>query len=64
MYYLWETGTIKRTIQWIYNLDNLPTENEVKNYFKKWEGKETIVTVYLWEAIKLNLTKEDFNKLM
>lgn len=57
-------GTIKRTIKWMYNLSELPNDKEIKNYFKKWEGYETIVSTFLWKSIELDLLKHNFNDLM
>lgn len=56
-------GTIRRSIQWMYNLEHLPREQEVMNYFKKWESYETIVSLYFWKSISLGLQKIPFNDL-
>lgn len=51
-------GTIKRTIQWMYNLEKIPSSKEISVLFekKKWGQSATIVSFYLWEAIACNLT--------
>ena len=51
-------GTIKRTIQWMYNLEKIPSSKEIGVLFekKKWVQSATIVSFYLWEAIARNLT--------
>ncbi len=56
-------GTLKRGIKWMYELKELPTDEEIKVYFKKWLDKETVITFYLWEAVKMNLLKEKFNNI-
>lgn len=56
-------GTLKRGIKWMYELKELPTDEEIKVYFKKWPDKETVITFYLWEAVKMNLLKENFNNI-
>ncbi len=57
-------GTIKRTIQWMYSLENLPTEIELDNYFKNWKNYATIVSTFLWKSIELDLTKESFDEII
>ncbi|MBQ6495008.1 MAG: DNA-3-methyladenine glycosylase 2 family protein [Bacilli bacterium] len=57
-------GTIRRTIQWMYSLDNLPTEIELDNYFKNWKNYATIVSTFLWKSIELGLTKEPFDEII
>lgn len=56
-------GTIKRTIKWMYNLADLPNQKEVKMYFEKWVGYETIVSTFLWKAIELDLVKTNFSDI-
>lgn len=56
-------GTIKRTIQWMYNLEDLPSESELDIIFKNWKEYSTIVSVFLWKTIELGLTKTPFEKL-
>ena len=53
-------GTIKRSIQWMYNLNSLPTPGEVVKYFQKWKGYETIVTAFFWKSIELNFQRNAF----
>ncbi len=57
-------GTIKRTIKWMYNLTDLPNQKEVKMYFEKWVGYETIVSTFLWKAIELDLVKTKFSDII
>ena len=57
-------GTIRRTIQWMYGLENLPTEIELDNYFKNWKNYATIVSTFLWKSIELGLTKEPFDEII
>lgn len=56
-------STIKRTIKWMYNLTDLPNQKEVKMYFEKWAGYETIVSTFLWKAIELDLVKTKFSDI-
>ena len=56
-------GTIKRTLKWMYNLTDLPNQKEVKIYFEKWAGYETIVSTFLWKAIELDLVKTKFSDI-
>ena len=55
-------GTIRRTIKWMYNLENLPTSNELEQYFRQWIELATIVSFYLWKAIELGLLKTTFDE--
>lgn len=57
-------GTIRRTIQWMYSLENLPTEIELDNYFENWKNYATIVSIFLWKSIELGLTKEHFDEII
>lgn len=57
-------GTIKRTIKWMYNLSELPTSQDIKIYFEKWKGYETIVSTFLWKSIELDLVKNEFSKII
>lgn len=57
-------GTIKRTIKWMYNLPVLPTNQDIKQIFEKWNGYETIVSTFLWKCIELNLIQNEFSKIM
>lgn len=54
-------GTIKRTIQWMYGLSELPNSKMLTERFSAWEEYATIVSVYLWESIALGLTKKAFS---
>ena len=56
-------GTIKRTVKWLYNINEIPDDKLIQKIFEKWEGYETIVSTYLWKAIELNLTHTNFNDL-
>lgn len=55
--------TVKRAIQWMYNLDQLPNDKQLVEFFSLWQGKETIVATFLWESITLNLTDKPFDQL-
>ncbi len=55
-------GTIKRTIQWMYNLKKIPSEADLENYFINWKMYATIVSTYLWKSIELGLTKKSFDE--
>lgn len=57
-------GTIRRTIQWMYSLESLPTEAELDNYFKNWKKYATIVSTFLWKSIELGLYKKPFDEMI
>ena len=57
-------GTIRRTIQWMYNLTALPSAKELEERFVNWNKYATIVSAYLWKAIKLGLTKKIFTRCL
>lgn len=57
-------GTIKRTIKWMYDLPELPTSQDIKIYFEKWKGYETIASTFLWKSIELDLVKNEFSKII
>ena len=40
-------GTIRRTIQWMYDLDKLPSSEILLKYFSSWTQYATIVSSYL-----------------
>lgn len=54
-------GTIKRTIQWMYGLQSLPSAEVVAEHFANWTKYATIVSSYLWKAIALGLTQKSFD---
>ena len=56
-------GTIKRAIQWMYNLSVMPTSQELSGYFVNWTEYSTIVSAYLWKSVALGLTKKPFNEI-
>ena len=53
-------GTVKRMVQWMYNLDNLPTSSELDFYFRSWNKYATIVSAYLWKSIEMGLPQTSF----
>lgn len=53
-------GTIKRVIQWMYDLNELPSAIVIEKYFVNWREYATIVSLFLWRAIDLGLTKKPF----
>lgn len=57
-------GTIKRTIQWMYNLETLPSESSLVTYFTNWNQYATIVSSFLWKSIELGLTQKPFNEII
>ena len=57
-------GTIRRTIQWMYDLEKLPSSDELKEYFSEWMEFATIVSLYLWKAIALGLTQKPFGNII
>ena len=54
-------GTIRRTIQWMYDLEELPSSEKLVKYFSSWTQYATIVSSYLWKSIELGLLKKPFN---
>lgn len=57
-------GTIKRTIQWMYDLKELPSSKLLSKYFINWYEYSTIVSSYLWTAIALDLTQKPFDEMI
>ena len=57
-------GTIKRTIQWMYNLETLPSSDNLDKYFSNWFQYATIVSSYLWKSIELGLTQKPFDDII
>lgn len=57
-------GTIKRTIKWMYNLETLPSSEQLIKYFDKWAQYSTIVSSYLWKSIELGLTQKPFENII
>lgn len=53
-------GTIKRAVQWMYNLKELPSGRVLRERFIKWEQYATIVSLYLWKSIELGLPRRTF----
>lgn len=56
-------GTVKRTIQWLYNLDNLPLSSELDFYFRSWKKYATIVSAYFWKSIEMGLQQINFDEI-
>lgn len=56
-------GTVKRMVQWMYNLDNLPTSKELDFYFRSWNQYATIVSAYLWKSIEMGLAQTSFDAI-
>ena len=57
-------GTIRRTIQWMYDLEKLPSSEMLTKYFSSWSQYATIVSSYLWKSIELGLVQKPFNKII
>ena len=55
-------GTIRRTIQWMYGLEDLPSSKELAKFFINWNEYATIVSSYLWKSISLGLTQKPFDE--
>lgn len=55
-------GTIKRTIQWMYDLKELPSSKVLTEHFVNWNEYATIVSTYLWKSIALGLTQKSFDE--
>lgn len=57
-------GTIRRTIQWMYDLEKLPSSEMLLKYFSSWTQYATIVSSYLWKSIELGLVQKPFNEII
>ena len=57
-------GTIRRTIQWMYDLEKLPSSEILLKYFSSWSQYATIVSSYLWKSIELGLVQRPFNEII
>lgn len=57
-------GTIRRTIQWMYDLEKLPSSEILLKYFNSWTQYATIVSSYLWKSIELGLVQRPFNEII
>lgn len=57
-------GTIRRTIQWMYDLEKLPSSEILLKYFSSWTQYATIVSSYLWKSIELGLVQKTFNEII
>lgn len=57
-------GTIRRTIQWMYDLEKLPSSEILLKYFSSWTQYATIVSSYLWKSIELGLLQKPFDKMI
>lgn len=57
-------GTIRRTIQWMYDLEKLPSSEILLKYFSSWTQYATIVSSYLWKSIELGLVQKPFDKMI
>lgn len=57
-------GTIRRTIQWMYDLKKLPSPEILIKYFSSWTQYATIVSSYLWKSIELGLVQKPFNEII
>lgn len=57
-------GTIRRTIQWMYDLKKLPSSEMLTKYFSSWSQYATIVSAYLWKSIELGLVQKTFNEII
>ena len=47
----------------MYNLDYLPSEDDLDKYFYRWKKYATIVSSFLWKSIELGLTQKEFSKI-
>lgn len=52
--------TIKRGLQWMYDLPFMPSPTDLDKFFSQWMNGATIVSSYLWKAIELGLTNKPF----
>lgn len=57
-------GTIRRVVQWMYNLEEIPSSEELSKRFANWTEYATIVSAFLWKSIALGLTQRPFNEVI
>lgn len=50
---------IRRGVQLIYGLDDLPTRKQVHEKAQLWRPYRSIASIYLWNAVKLKITPAD-----
>lgn len=48
-------ATIKRCLKWLYELNTLPNNQELQKYFQKWLDYSTIISMYFWKTVELNI---------
>lgn len=56
-------GTIRRTVQWLFNLSEIPSPYAITRYFEKWDPYGTIASSFLWKANALGITHKSFDFL-
>ena len=49
---------LRRAAQWLYRLDDTPDEKELGRRGEPWRPYRTVASLYLWESINRNWTKE------
>jgi len=54
--------SIKNAIRWLYQIDKEAPLN-LESYYERWKPYNSIVSLYLWEAIDLGLVKNHPNEL-
>lgn len=57
-------GTIKRVMQWSYDLEEAPSSKFMSDCFLGIEDYATLVCSFFWRAIDLNLTKKSFDEII
>lgn len=55
-------GTIRRAIQWMYDLKEAPPSKVLEEYFVNWIEYSTIVSSYLWKSNTLGLIQRPFDE--
>lgn len=56
-------STIQHLIKLLYSLNKIPSKKYLMECFNRQKNYESIVSAYLWEAIKRGLTKTEFVKI-
>lgn len=49
---------LRRAAQWLYRLDDMPDEKELGRRGEPWRPYRTVASLYLWESVNRNWTKD------
>ena len=54
---------LQRAIKWLYNLNEKPNKEKIKQISSRWNPYRTYASLYLWEAINRNIILENIEEL-